>query len=226
MTEDTITIKKDALWKYTTFVLLAVVIVGGFFVLRGGSTGAVVDTGSEQLPGETGSVKVPEVGDSPFLGPEDAEIVVIEFSDFECIWCAAASGESEEVLSQIRAARGSYDPAGPFLKELASQGKIKLVYKHAPLRGTSAVKASEASECAYEQGKFWEYHDILFKNFGQDSITDLKRYAEEIGLDVSQFNDCLDSGRMTSRITRDLNEGREAGLSGTPLFYVNDKPLQ
>ena len=218
--EKTITINKQDLWKYSTFVLIAAVLIGGVFLLtgnNGGVNGNVINTGTE------GSITVPSADDDPFLGPENAKVTVIEFSDYECSWCAVASGLNEQLLNNARSQLGaSYEPVVPMLKELAAEGKIKFVYKDFPAHSNSQ-KAAEASQCANDQGKFWEYHDLLFTNFGELSGANLEQYAISLGLNTNQFNDCLDSGKHTSEVQKDLAEARAAGVKGTPGFYINDQ---
>lgn len=162
--------------------------------------------------------------DDSFLGPEDAKVVVVEFSDFECPFCAAATGDHEILISRFKESDPSWEPSVPYLKELAAQGKIKFVFRDYPLSGhTNAQKAAEATECADEQGKFWEMHDTLFENqeAGAIDVTSIKQYAADLGLDTEAFNTCLDSGEMAAEVQSDLAAGSSYGVSGTPAFFVN-----
>ncbi|MDP3026471.1 MAG: DsbA family protein, partial [Nanoarchaeota archaeon] len=84
-------------------------------------------------------------------------------------------------------------------------------------------KAAEASECAHEQDKFWEYHDKLFENQNALTVEDLKKYASDLKLDTIKFNDCLDSGKYESEVQKDLSDGQKYGVSGTPAFFINGK---
>ena len=132
-------------------------------------------------------------------------IQVVEFSDFQCPVCRAAEPEMRKILTQFG-------------------NNISLTYKQFPIvdRHPYAFKSAEASECAADQGKFWEYHDKLFDNDGLD-IKSLKGYAEDLGLNVQNFTKCLDSGVMGSRITKDMDSGQSKGIRGTPTFFVNGK---
>ena len=158
----------------------------------------------------------------PFLGPENASVVVVEFSDFECPYCQASYGTQDTLVARFKSQDPTWEAAVPKLKELANQGKIKFVYKDFPLSSihANAQKAAEASECADEQGKFWEYHDTLFEKQTLD-IASLKQHAVDLGLDADQFNECLDSGAMASEVQEDLQQGSSYGVSGTPSFFVN-----
>ena len=135
------------------------------------------------------------------------DITIVEFSDFQCPYCGRAEPTIEQVLADY-------------------EGKVKLVYRHFPLPAHQyAQKAAEASECVADQEKFWEYHDILFDN--QDALypAKLKEYAARLGVDAKQFNACLDSGAMASRISADKSLGQSMAVSGTPTFFIGDEKL-
>ena len=98
---------------------------------------------------------------------------------------------------------------------------VKFVFRDFPLGfHTYAQKAAEASECADEQGKYWEYHNKLYETQILDT-TSLKQYAGDIGLNTFQFNSCLDSGEYTSEVQADYNDGSSVWVSGTPAFFIN-----
>jgi protein-disulfide isomerase len=141
--------------------------------------------------------------DDPYLGSKDAKITIIEFADYQCPFCSKAV---------------------PVLKELLgkNKGKIKLVFRDLPLESHRNAKvAAEASECAHDQGKFWEYSEILFENQKSLDVGSLKKYAELIGLNLEKFNQCLDSGKTEAEVTNDITDARIAGLISTPSILVN-----
>ena len=144
-------------------------------------------------------------GDDPAWGPEDALVTIEEFSDFQCPYCAKFKTET---LHRIRETYGD---------------RVRFIYRDFPLTSIHqfALKAAEAAQCAHDQGRFWEYHDLLFAN--QDALTpsDLMRYAEEISADTSEFSDCLDSGKNAQEVALDLQDGFRAGVTGTPAFLIN-----
>jgi len=142
------------------------------------------------------------VDDDPSIGPENAAITIVEFSDFRCPFCARA----KPTLKQILETYGD---------------KIRFVYRDFPILGPQSQKAAEAAECADEQGKFWQYHDLLFANQQTLDIPNLKQYAVDIGLNPSIFNDCLDSGKMASEVEKDFQDGQDYGVSGVPAFFIN-----
>jgi protein-disulfide isomerase len=161
--------------------------------------------GNYQLLLEEPRVQVAAIG--PSRGPEGAKVTIVEFSDFECPYCSRA----EESVSQV-------------MEKYA--GKVRLVFRHFPLSfHPSAPKAAEAAACANDQGKFWEMHKQLFANRTALSIEDLKKHAAAVGLDQAKFNDCLDNSKMKTLVETDTKAGGEAGVSGTPAFFINGKLL-
>ncbi len=144
-----------------------------------------------------------------YKGGADANVTIVEYSDFQCPACGRAQPIVERVIQDYG-------------------DRIKFVYRHYPLVSIHpyAWKAAEASECADEQEKFWEYHDRLFENQNALTISDLKRYALELGLDTSSFNACLDSGAMSKYVQRDSQRAVSARARGTPEFFINGELMQ
>jgi protein-disulfide isomerase len=146
-------------------------------------------------------------GDGPAKGPAAAPIQLIEFSDFQCPYCQRANPTVDQVLSTYG-------------------DRIHFVYRHFPLPNhPNALPAAEASQCAAEQGKFWPYHDKLFASPSRLSEADLKQHAVELGLDGSKFNACVDARKYKAQIESDRQAGEEAGVNGTPAFFVNGRLL-
>jgi protein-disulfide isomerase len=151
------------------------------------------------------------VGSGPSLGSASAPITIIEFSDFQCSFCRKFWAETL-----------------PKLKEAyINTGKARFSYRHFAILGKHSEQAALASECAAEQGKFWEYHDQLFKNQGGLAFTEskLKQYARDIGLDVGVFGTCLEPGKYRQKVERETEAAANLGGRGTPLFIVNQRPL-
>jgi protein-disulfide isomerase len=146
---------------------------------------------------------------APGIGPETAEVTIVEFSDFQCPYCARY---------------------GPILKRLVDEypNQVRVVFKQFPIASIhpQARKAAEASLCAGDQGKFWEMHDAMFENQSKLAVPQLKELATTVGLDTTQFNQCLDSGRHFQTVSKDLQDAMKVGVSGTPAFFVNGRPLK
>ncbi len=151
--------------------------------------------------------EIPTAG-FPTLGPASAPITIVEFSDFECPYCGGLF---------------------PTLKEIETKyaDKIRVVYRQYPLTSLHphAQKAAEASLCADEQKRFWDFHDSLFGNQQDLTVDSLKRRAVELKLDAPAFNTCLDSGKHAETIKKDIVEGSRAGVSGTPAIFINGRLL-
>ncbi len=142
--------------------------------------------------------------DVPLRGPADAPVKVVEFGDYECPYCKGV----EPMLSKLQA---HYGP------------KLAIAYKDAPLpMHTNAKKAAEAAHCAGGQGKYWEYHDLLFATRKFDS-SQLKEHARSLKLNGEQFDKCLDSGQESQRVDAQLQEAQNLRVEGTPTFYINGR---
>ncbi|MBF0182140.1 MAG: thioredoxin domain-containing protein [Magnetococcales bacterium] len=143
-------------------------------------------------------------------GPEDlargdakAPITIVEFSDFECPYCRRAQGTLKKVVE-------------------AYGDKVRMVFRHYPLPfHAKAPKASEAAQCAADQGKFWPMHDLLFEEKSKLEVADLKAHAKTVGLDQAKFDKCLDGGTHSGRVSADLGDGKKLGVTGTPTFFIN-----
>jgi protein-disulfide isomerase len=141
-------------------------------------------------------------------GPANAPIVMVEFSDFQCPFCQRANPSVDQVLKTYG-------------------DKIRFVYRHYPLPNhPDARPAAEAAACAQEQDKFWPYHDQLFANASKLSAKDLKDHAAAAGLDPARFASCVDSHRTKSKVDADIADADAAGVSGTPAFFINGRPLE
>ena len=141
-------------------------------------------------------------------GTKDAPITIVEFSDFQCPFCKTATATVKQVLERY-------------------PGKVKWVFRDFPLTAIhpAAPKMHEAARCAAEQGKFWEYHDVLFEQSPRQDTDDLKQYAKDLKLDGAAFAQCLDSGKHEAAVTKDIEEGARLGVTGTPTFFINGRQL-
>jgi protein-disulfide isomerase len=143
--------------------------------------------------------------DDPSLGPKDAPITIVEFGDYQCPYCQIWQENTWPVLQE------KYGD------------QIQLIYRDFPLSSihSFAIPAAEAANCAHEQGQFWEYHGLLLSNSQGFNETIFEEYAENIGLDLPSFQECLSSRRYQAEVESDFDDGVLLGVQGTPAFFIN-----
>jgi len=151
------------------------------------------------------------LGKGPTLGTSGAPVNIVEFSDFQCSYCKRFWADTLPKL------KTSY----------IDSGKAQFGYRHFAILGKHSEQAAQAADCAGEQGKFWQYHDELFKNQGGLAFTEakLKQYAREIGLNAETFGTCLGTGKYKNKVERETASAAYLGGRGTPLFFVNQRLL-
>jgi len=162
--------------------------------------------GSQQVAGLVqGNTYKVSMDNDPFRGAADAPVTIIEFSDFHCAFCG----------------RFAADTLDPLLKNY--DGKVRLVYRDYPFQTSGSVVAALAGQCMNEQGKFWEFHDLTFKN--QQALTreQFITYAQQLGVDVASFTTCLDSQKYMDKVKKDVADAQTLGVNGTPAFFVNGR---
>lgn len=213
---DTITIKKDTLWKYSTFILVAILIVGAFVFFIGDKNsqnnppGQIVNNPPGQLPSKNEPVKV-NIDGYPTEGKANAPVTMVEYTDYQCPFCGR---HFTQTYPEIK-------------KDYIDTGKVKFVVKDFPLSfHEHAQKSAEAIHCVREQKGdegYFKMHDIVFANQQSLSNENLKKWAREVGADGAKFDSCLDSGKMVSLVQKSFNEGQQDGVQGTPAFFINGK---
>jgi protein-disulfide isomerase len=155
-------------------------------------------------PGKEYSI---DVKGAPTLGPKDAKIEIVEFSDFQCPFCS-------RVWPTLQQVRDEYPE------------QVRIVFKHLPLRiHPNAPAAHAAAEAAHRQGKFWEMHDAIFANPRELSPERYEQYATEMGIDLEQFKTDVASASVKARVDADQSEAAKLGVSGTPSFFINGRYL-
>ncbi|MBI5644165.1 MAG: DsbA family protein [Deltaproteobacteria bacterium] len=152
---------------------------------------------------ETPQSATVSIDGSPSMGKSDVSIVLVEFSDYECPFCARFNAE---VLKQVK-------------REYIDTGRLRFVYKDFPLPfHQNAMKASMAARCAGEEGRYWEMHDALLEN--QQNLGDVDGLVKRTGLNAATFNECMKSRKYEDAVQMDLNDGRALGINGTPTFIL------
>jgi len=152
---------------------------------------------------------------SPVLGNPSAPITILEWGDYQCTFCYRFHDTTLNTLEE----------------DYIKKGKVNLVFKDFPLNGPDSVLAAEASYCAHDQGKYWEYHDELYKNWGGERtgwITNwsLNAFASSVGLDLDKFNQCLDEHKYQDKVNSLYQDGKDLGIDATPSFLVfNDEKI-
>jgi protein-disulfide isomerase len=146
--------------------------------------------------------------DAPVRGMVEAPVTVVEFSDYHCPFCKRVQPTLDQLLMKY-------------------PQKVKLVFRNFPLDKLhpQARGAAEAAQCAKEQGKFWEYHDLLFTNAPKAASEDLGNYAQQVGLDGKKFELCLADVGQQAAVQQDVADGARLGITGTPMFFINGRPL-
>ena len=159
-------------------------------------------------PSPAEPVEASRLADDPALGPATAPVTIVEYGDFGCPACRA--WHNAHILDQVIATYGD---------------QVRFVWRDFPVITPQSPKAAEAAQCAHDQGKFWEYHDLLFVRAPAIAVSELKAYAAKLRLDTETFNQCLDSGQHAATVDHDLRDAFARGFRGTPSFMVNDQPL-
>ncbi|MDE1726839.1 MAG: DsbA family protein [Thaumarchaeota archaeon] len=152
---------------------------------------------------------------SPILGDPNAKITIVEFGDYQCTYCHLFHQDTKDQLIQ----------------EYVNTGKVNFVFRDFPLNGPDSVLAAEAAYCANDQNKYWQYHDELYNNWGGERTgwvnqKSLDQFATNVGLDLGQFDNCMDAKKYESKVLDNQKFGQEIGIDGTPSFIIfNDKKI-
>jgi protein-disulfide isomerase len=204
-------------------ILLAALLISGtlIFTRSGAGNGTAQIGGNIVQPtispaAAAAGVDIKVTADDHVLGNKNAKVTVVEYADFRCPFCE----------------RFFTGTADPIIKNYVNTGKVNFVFRNYAFLGQQSTWASEASECASEQGKFWPYHDWLYKNQAPESDLNyyskenLIKYAGQVGgINTSQFASCLNGGKYTKKVADALAGGKSAGVTGTPTTFINGKSI-
>lgn len=195
-------------------VLLLTVGFAGGYVTRSLTAADAASEVADAQPADAPVAPAALADDDAFLGPADAPITIVEFSDYECPFCKKFRDETFDALLRHY------------------EGQVRFVYRDFPLMSIHprAQLAAEVAECAGEQGQYWPMHDALFADQAgwRSAAKPFERfglYATQLGLDSGAFSECLKSGRFTGEVQADLEAGIALGITGTPTFIINGKKV-
>lgn len=191
--------------------ITAAVIVAAFFAF-GSMSQSEIGLQPAAIPEpeeEAISMSIFTANGSPLLGNPNAPITLVEFGDYQCHFCNVFFHETEDDI----------------LKNYVETGKVKMIFKDFTIIGPDSVNAAHGAHCANDQGLFWEYHDELYNNWngennGWASPENLKRFAENVQLDIEQWEECMIGKNYDQRIKDSNNDARTLSLTGTPAFFV------
>jgi protein-disulfide isomerase len=197
---------------------LAIIAIAAVGVLVAGSVTAFVAMGAnsqppQQMTGEqiTTALLSPSAN-APALGSADAPVTIVEFGDYQCTWCMRFHENTKDQL----------------VADYVDTGKVRFLFKDFPINDLSdraSSMAARASYCAADQGKYWQYHDEVYNNWDGENTgwvtkDSLQRFAFNVGLDESQFSECLDSGKYGNIVRDNYNLATTIGLDATPSFII------
>ena len=150
--------------------------------------------------------KLIESSDDPFIGPKDAKVVVVEFSDFECPFCKSAYPGIKKMIREYK-------------------DSVRFIYRDFPLEGLhdNAFLAAQAAECADDQASFWRMHDKIFEHQEDLSYEKILEIADGLGLAKRNFTQCMDGNKYLREVEEDIKDGQMVGVKGTPTFFINGK---
>ena len=192
-------------------IALVVIAVSAFAIFELENRGTTTQSQSSQ-PVPTNPE---EVSMDKSIGPTDAPVVVVEYGDYQCPYCKQFAENTERQLKET----------------YVDTGQVRFVFRHLAFLGPESLLAAQAAECANEQDRFWDYHDKLFaeqaaENSGAFNQDNLKRFANELGLDSEQFNQCLDSNEYQAKVEQEVAQAQRLGIRSTPTVFVNGQMIE
>ncbi len=209
---------KSVWWLVPISIVVAGLIIGGAIYFSGKKEVARTDGQSTVAQTRSGRASLPPVGNrDAVLGNPEAPVTLIEYGDYQCPFCGRFFHQVEPLLRD----------------EYIKTGKVRMVYRNFQFLGAESVASGAAAECAEDQGKFWVYHDELYKAETADSKENsgnLNRdlflmLAQNVSLDMTAFTSCLDSSKYVEQVKKDTAGGQALGVSGTPTTYINGEKV-
>lgn len=202
-------------------IIFAALLISGALIYNVGRTNQPIEStnvaGGEKQPAVVEDFKI-DAKEVVFLGNENAPITLVEFADYQCPFCAKFFEESLSLIKQ----------------EYVDKGKVKIVFQDFAFLGEESFRAAEAAWCAADQGKFWEYHDLIFRtesldnqeNNGNLNLVQLKMLASQLMLDMESFSQCVDSRKYQQKVLSNIQKAKKAGVRATPTVFINNLKLE
>ncbi|MBI4895621.1 MAG: DsbA family protein [Candidatus Aenigmarchaeota archaeon] len=195
---------------------------GNYFITQIISTNG----SSEQSSSQTDNIQIANIsiGNSPYIGNENAKVIVIEFADFSCPFCAAASGYNSQMTDYMKQNNPQWEPiVNNLMKDYVETGKVLFVSKY--LYGHSGGHPAQiVAWCLNEQNLYWDFYPKAFENQADvEDLSKMKTLAQELGTNTTELDSCIVSGRYDEQFDQEQNEGLSTGVSGTPAFFINGK---
>ena len=184
-------------------------------IIRGSIAGLIVVAGTADNDSNILTISKLTDNGSPIMGDPDAPITILEWGDYQCTFCYKFHQDTMDIINE----------------EFIKTGKVKVIFKDFPLNGPDSKLAAEASYCAHDQGKYWEYHDQLYENWAGERTGWITRealsgFAKSINLDTAEFNKCLNESKHENKINSIYEFGKQIGIDATPSFLVfNDEKI-
>ena len=210
-------------------ILIVGVLIAGAILLKGSSAPTSKNTGTtgNGIPVTTTTLAPVGTKDRT-LGNPQAKVTLVMYEDFQCPFCGAVAGSesSASLIQSLKQRDPTWTPFIPgIINDYVKNGSVQFVYRDWAFLGPESIKASEAADCAGDQSKFWEFHDYLYahqsgENQGNFSDPKLKSFAKDLGLNTTDFDKCLDSGKYTQAVADSRTEGTTAGVTGTPKGFI------
>jgi protein-disulfide isomerase len=203
--------------KYYLAIPIAVAIIALAYFLypqEVRSNQSILQTSTENKPSQPTLQALAENG-SPLLGSPNAKITIIEWGDYQCTYCHAFHQNTKDQLIQ----------------QYVDSGKANFIFRDFPLNGPDSVLAAEASYCANDQAKYWQYHDELYNNWGGERTgwvnqKSLDQFATNVGLDIVEFDKCVNTRKYEQKVLDNQRAGQDIGIDGTPSFIIfSDKKV-
>jgi protein-disulfide isomerase len=227
---------------YFMYILVGLLLILGVYIWsvsnkvkkpevkkEGTNSGTQVQNQQVGQPTDIAKSELKITDEDPSLGAKSAKVTIVLFDDFLCPFCAALSGENKSMTESMKSRFGNdWEPAMTnIIKNYVNTGKVRLVWKDAPYHGDQAVQVHAAARCANEQGKFWDFHNLVFSQYGNTqgeyNKENLKKLGLELKLNTDKYNMCVENDKYMQAMRDAITYAQGVGANGTPASFINGK---